>query len=95
MVSFDCVRLAEHADVQNVEWKCGWYVQQPDKEGKHRWVVPGQTKGKLRHYKDVPKRNGGVLGGDPPQQYSAPRSWEGKVEEVQELARRAAIKKKS
>jgi hypothetical protein len=57
-------------------------------------VVPGQKKGKLRHYKDVPRRSGGVLGGNPPQRYSAPQSWEGKAEEVQELARRAAIKKK-
>jgi hypothetical protein len=91
---FDCVELAEDADVQDVEWKCGWCVQPPDKEGKHRWVVPGQKKGKLRHYKDVPMRNGGVLGGNPPQRYSAPQSWEGKAEEVQELARRVAVKKK-
>jgi hypothetical protein len=42
----------------------------------------------------VPRLKGGVLGGDPPQRYSSPLSWDGKVAEVQELARRAAIKKK-
>ena len=51
-------------------------------------------KGKLRHWKDVPRLKGGVYGGDPPQRYFSPLSWEGKVAEVQELARRAAIKKK-
>ena len=32
--------------------------------------------------------------GESPVQYSAPVSWQGKVEEVQELARRAAVKKR-
>lgn len=91
---YDCVGVAEGTDLTNVQWKCGWCVEQPDKNGKHRWVPPEFVKGKLRHWKDVPRLKGGVLGGTPPQQYSSPLSWEGKVAEVQELARRAAIKKK-
>ena len=91
---FDCVGLPDDAVLKNVEWKCGWCLEKPDKLGKHRWVPPGFTKGKLRHWKDAPRLNGGVYGGDPPQRFSSPLSWEGKVAEVQELARRAAIKKK-
>ena len=51
-------------------------------------------KQKKRHRNDVPKLNGAVLGGDPAVRYSAPPSWEGKVEQVKEMARRAAIKKR-
>jgi hypothetical protein len=41
---FDCVELAEDADVQDVEWKCGWCVQAPDKEGKHRGLFLGRKR---------------------------------------------------
>ncbi len=41
-----------------------------------------------------PRLSGAVLGGNPPQRYSAPPSWEGKVAQVEELARRAAVKKR-
>ena len=91
---FDCVGLAEDADVTDVPWECGWCAGKVDKPGKQRWTFPGRKKAKLRHWKDVPRLNGGVQGGEPPQRYSAPRSWEGKVAEVQELARRAMVKKK-
>ena len=91
---YDCCKIPEGTDLQNVQWKCGWCLEQPDKNGKHRWVPPGFKKGKLRHWKDVPRLKGGVYGGDPPQRYSSPLSWDGKVAEVQELSRRAAIKKK-
>lgn len=50
---------------------------------------------KKRHRKDIPKLNGAILGGDPEVRYSAPPFWEGKVEQVKELARRAAIKNAS
>lgn len=43
---------------------------------------------------DRPRVNGGQEGKDPPQQYSAPRDWDGKVEEIRELSRRQAIKKR-
>jgi hypothetical protein len=42
----------------------------------------------------MPRLNGAVLGQDKPLRYSAPPTWEGKVAEVQELARRAAVKKR-
>ena len=64
-----------------------------DKEGYQRWKS-GRKKAKKRHRKDVPKLNGAILGGDPAVRYSAPPSWEGKVKQVKELARRAAIKKR-
>jgi hypothetical protein len=41
---FDCVGLGEQADVQNVEWKCGWCVELPDKLGKHRWLFLGRKR---------------------------------------------------
>jgi hypothetical protein len=43
---------------------------------------------------DMPRLNGAVLGGDPPPRYSAKPTWKGKIAEVQELARRAAVKKR-
>jgi hypothetical protein len=57
-------------------------------------IQSGRKKAKKRHRNDVPKLNGAVLGGDPAVRYSAPPSWEGKVEQVKEMARRAAIKKR-
>jgi hypothetical protein len=62
-------------------------------EGYQRWRK-GRKKAKRRHQRDAPRLNGAVLGGDPPPRYSAKPTWEGKVAEVQELARRAAVKKR-
>lgn len=90
---FDCAGLTDEDSIQNIDWKCEWCQSVVDKEGYQRWKS-GRKKPKLRHHKDIPKLNGGVLGGDPPIRHSAPPSWEGKVEEVKELARRAAIKKR-
>ncbi len=53
-----------------------------------------EKKAKRRHQRDMPRLNGAVLGGDPPPRHSAPPTWEGKVAQVQELARRAAVKKR-
>jgi hypothetical protein len=89
----DCVGVADVAAVQNDDWKCEWCKSVVDKEGYQRWKS-GRKKAKKRHRKDVPKLNGAVLGGDPSVRYSAPPSWDGKVEQVKELARRAAIKKR-
>jgi PHD-finger len=89
----DCVGVVDAASVQNDDWKCEWCKSDIDKEGYQRWKS-GRKNAKKRHHKDIPKLNGGVLGGDPPIRHSAPPSWEGKVEEVKELARRAAIKKR-
>ncbi len=55
-----------------------------------KWTQMSEEK----HRKDIPKLNGAVLGGDPAVRYSAPPSWDGKVEQVKELARRAGIRKR-
>jgi hypothetical protein len=89
----DCAGVLDVVAVQNSDWKCKWCKNGVDKEGFQRWTS-GRRKAKKRHRKDIPKLNGAVLGGDPPVGYSAPPSWEGKVEQVKELARRAAIKKR-
>ena len=89
----DCVGVADASVVQNDDWKCEWCKSDIDKEGYQRWKS-GRKKAKKRHRKDIPKLNGAILGGDPAVRYSAPPSWEGKVEQVKELARRAAIKKR-
>ena len=89
----DCADVADVAAVQNSDWKCEWCKNGVDKEGFQRWKS-GRKKAKKRHRNDVPKLNGAVLGGDPAVRYSAPPSWEGKVEQVKEMARRAAIKKR-
>ena len=89
----DCVGVEDVAAVQNDDWKCEWCNSVVDKEGYQRWKS-GRKKAKKRHCKDVPKLSGAILGGDPAVRYSAPPSWEGKVEQVKELARRAAIKKR-
>jgi hypothetical protein len=89
----DCADVADVAAVQNTDWKCEWCKNGVDKEGFQRWKS-GRKNAKKRHRNDVPKLNGAVLGGDPAVRYSAPPSWEGKVEQVKEMARRAAIKKR-
>ena len=86
----DCADVADVAAVQNTDWKCEWCKNGVDKEGFQRWKS-GRKNAKKRHRNDVPKLKGAVLGGDPAVRYSAPPSWEGKVEQVKEMARRAAI----
>ena len=89
----DCAGVEDAAAVQNADWKCDWCKNGFDKEGYQRWKS-GRKKAKKRHRKDIPKLKGAILGGDPEVRYSAPPSWDGKVEQVKELARRAAIKKR-
>jgi hypothetical protein len=90
---FDCADLKDDVDVGNEEWKCEWCLDPIDKQGFQRWRK-GRKKAKRRHQRDMPRLNGAVLGGDPPPRHSAPPTWEGKVARVQELARRAAVKKR-
>ena len=89
----DCAGVEDAAAVQNADWKCEWCKSVVDKEGYQRWKS-GRKKAKKRHRKDIPKLKGAILGGDPAVRYSAPPSWDGKVEQVKGLARRAAIKKR-
>lgn len=90
---FDCVSLKHNAKVDNLRWQCEWCLSVTDKTGRQKWVS-GRRKAKYRHQNDRPRVKGSVLGGNPPKRYSSPPTWEGKVEEVRELARRAAVKKK-
>lgn len=90
---YDCVGLGDEEEVAEVDWECDWCLSVTDKSGYQRWTR-GRKKAKLRHQNDRPKLQGAVLGGDPPKRHSAPPTWEGKVLQVQELARRAAVKKK-
>ena len=90
---FDCVSIKRRADVDGVDWTCEWCRDPIDKQGYQRWRTD-RKKAKRRHQRDMPRLNGAILGGDPPPRYSAPPTWEGKVAQVQELARRAAVKKR-
>jgi hypothetical protein len=90
---FDCAGIKDGADVENVAWKCEWCQDPIDKEGYQRWKT-GRKKPKRRHHRDMPKHKGAELGKDAPPRYSAAPTWEGKVAEVKELARRAAVKKR-
>lgn len=90
---FECVRLPVGADVGNVDWKCEWCLDIADREGFSRWKT-GRKLPKKRHHRDRPRQNGAQLGGNKPPRHSAPPFWEGKVAEVKESSRRAAIKKR-
>jgi len=90
---FDCVRVKDNADVEKDAWKCEWCLSVTDRQGRQRWIS-GRKKAKFRHQNDRPRAKGAVLGGNPPKRYSNPPTWDGKVEQVKELARRAIVKKK-
>jgi hypothetical protein len=90
---FGCVGLADAADVGGDAWKCEWCLSYIDKQGYQRWTT-GRGRPSRRHHLDVPRLKGGSLGGDPPPRFSASTQWDGKVAEVKEMARRAAIKKR-
>jgi hypothetical protein len=83
----DCAGVADIAAVENSDWKCEWCLGGVDKEDffVHSSIFESPKK---RHRNDVPKLNGAVLGGDSAVRYSVPPSWEGKVEQVKEMARR-------
>ena len=90
---FDCVGLLDDQQQELDAWTCEYCAEPPDQEGFNRWRA-GRKKPKKRHHSTIPRLNGGQLGGEPPKKYSAPPSWDGKVAEVQEIARRAAVKKR-
>lgn len=89
----DCANVPESAGGGGEDWKCEWCQSEMDKEGYQRWRS-GRKKAKKRHARDRPRVNGAELGGDIACSFSAPPSWEGKVEEVRELSRRMAVKKR-
>jgi hypothetical protein len=89
---YDCVKLNDDFDAENTYWECNWCKSEVDKYGMQRWKED-RKKAKLRHLNDRPVVKGGALGKDPPKSYSAPLTWEGKVDEVKEISRRKRIKK--
>lgn len=89
----DCANVPDAVGESDEHWRCEWCCSKVDQEGYQRWTT-GRKKPKKRHLKDRPRVNGGQEGKDPPQKYSAPRDWDGKVEEIRELSRRQAIKKR-
>lgn len=89
----DCAGLADDFDAHGQEWKCEFCLDTADRYGYQRWKNNRQ-KPKKRHIRDSPKMQGAQSGGEPPRQYTAPRSWDGKVVETQERSRRMAVKKR-
>jgi len=90
---FKCLGFSNDKDVADDIMKCEWCKSEVDRLGYQRWRL-GRKIPKRRHFQDTPRNLGCTPGGDLPPQYSAPTSWEGKVAEIQEQARRAAIKKR-
>ena len=90
---FDCVGIKGEGDIKDAAWRCEWCRDGIDKEGYQRWRT-GRKKPKRRHHRDMPRHHGAVLGRGAPPRHSAPPTWEGKVAEVKELARRSAVKKR-
>ncbi len=89
----DCIVNKELVDLFGGVLKCEWCRDKADREGYHRWRT-GRNRPKRRHFRDSPRNKGVLRDGEPQVEYSAPVSWEGKVEEIKELARRAAVKKR-
>ena len=90
---YDCLGIEEGTDFSEVLWKCEWCEDKPDRLGYQRWRT-GRKVAKRRHIKNFPRLHGALYGQDQPARYSAPPTWDGKVAEVKELARRQAIKKR-
>ena len=82
------------ANIANEDFKCEWCNCDLDREGWQRWKSD-RNKPKRRHHRDVPRLHGARLGEDGPPGFTAPPTWEGKVAQVKELARRAAIRKRN
>lgn len=89
----DCVGLPNDGRGAGDDWQCEWCRSVVDRQGFQRWET-NRLKAKLRHQNDIPRRNGGTLDGDVPKRFSAPPTWDGKVQQVRELARRSAVKKR-
>lgn len=90
---WDCANVPDAFDAGSDDWRCEWCLNGADREGNQRWLS-GRKKPKLRHLNDRPVAKGAQAGMDPPLEYSAPPLWEGKVEEIRELSRRQAVKKR-
>ncbi len=89
----DCAGLPDDVGAAGEVWRCEFCLDTPDRAGYQRWRT-GRKKPKRRHFRDTPKMQGVESGGEPLPLFTAPRSWDGKVEETQERSRRLAIKKR-
>lgn len=89
----DCVGLKSRDDVKDKAWNCFWCQDAPDKEGFQRWRFK-REKPKKRFVQDTPKVRKALNNGVDPDCFTNPRTWEGKVAQVKELARKAAVKKR-
>jgi hypothetical protein len=90
---FDCVGIARGTALGDDEWKCEWCLDTVDKEGYQRWRT-GRKKPKKRHHRDEPRHHGVAMGLDKRPKSLNPPDWDGKVKQVREEARRAAVKKR-
>ncbi len=90
---FDCLGWKDDDAPPGDGWRCEWCRDPVDKAGYQRWRKD-RKRPKKRHHLDTPRHNRASIDADPPRQYTAPPSWDGKVAQVKELARRAAIKKR-
>ena len=90
---FDCIGIADTQAASATAYKCNWCKSGVDKQGKQRWKISG-GRDKLRHYNDTPRAKNERLGQEIGKQFTALPYWEGKVLEVKEIARRAALFKK-
>lgn len=90
---YGCVGYTDVVGDSGNAWKCEWCLSQQDRDGNHRWKS-GRKKAKLRHYKDTPREKGAVLGQDALVATAYPVSWDGKVAEIKEQARRLGLRKR-
>lgn len=87
----DCLSSEYRERVNDDKWQCDWCTNGVDKEGYQRWKAE-RRKPKRRHQNDRPIVRGTGKGEEHAPQLLHPLDWEGKVVEVKELARRAAVK---
>lgn len=88
-----CTAIPDGVDLDSYEYQCEWCKDKPDREGFQRWRTGRKTPRK-RHLDDRPIVKGVKAGDYPLEQYSSPPTWEGKVAEVKERAKRIAVQKR-
>ena len=88
---FDCAGVGDDSEAAEADWKCHWCTDGPDRDGYQRWKFNRKVP-KKRHVRDTPRYKGFAKSDNPPPSYSAPPTWEGKVAEIKEQARRRAVK---
>lgn len=90
---FDCVGLLDEFEPDEGNWDCEWCCSDVDAQGRQAWHS-GRKRAKYRYVSDRPVAKGATKEGIPLPRYSTPLSWEGRVAEIEEVARRKAVKKR-